>query len=442
MLSTKIYIRRPLLATLHSHPMPQPPAISYISRAVPFPENGLYRRPPPRDKESNRMKNLISAILILIAPFSLLANSTSSAPSKLVLTFFGSPTCGECVEIRETLLKPLEHQHGDKLTIHYRDVDDTNDMKILNAMENGYKIKSSSPQELFFPDTVLLGKDEIMRYGRALIETALAHPEKWGYRHAYGDKSLDTVSAVQTIRERMKTWSFIGLFAMGFVDGINPCAIATMIFLISFLDTKKRSRSDILKIGLSFTGTVFITYFLIGLGAFRLFAAMQIYRWFNLAITLTAVGIALWVALMSIWDAIHYSRTKDTTDMKVQLPKSVKMLIHAVIRENLSSNRIVIGAVVTGFLVTLLAGVCTAKIYLPTITAMTRTFGFRLEGVLLLFFYNLLFVLPLLIVLTATAYGQNWSKLSKFQQKHMILVKLLLALAMLGLAAYLSIRLR
>jgi hypothetical protein len=306
-------------------------------------------------------------------------------------------------------------------------------------MEKAFHVKNPSTQELYFPDTVLIGYDAIMKNGRALIESRLSRPDAWAWAHAFGDSTIDTVKTASMIKDRMRTWSFIGLFAIGFVDGVNPCAIASMIFLISFLGTQQRKRSDVLKIGLAFTATVFLTYFLLGLGAFRILSLMDKFYWFSLAIRVTAVGIAVWVALLSIWDAVHYYRTKDTAEMKVQLPKGIKLLIHSVIRGNLTSGKIVVGAIITGFFVTLLEGACTAKIYLPTIMAMTHTFGFRLVGWLLLVFYNFLFVLPLLIVLIATAYGLKWNKLSKFQQKHMVLTKLLLALVLFGLAAFISI---
>jgi hypothetical protein len=358
----------------------------------------------------------------------------------LHLVFFGSATCGECMEIKEQLLKPLVAQHVQALKIDFRDVENPIDFNLANAFEKGYHVTQPSTQELFFPDTVLLGYDVIMKSGKPLIEYYLAHPEKWRYKHAYGNSAIDTINTAETIREKLKTWSFIGLFAIGFVDGVNPCAIASMIFLISFLGTQKRNRSDILKIGLAFTGTVFLTYFSLGLGAFRILSLMDKIYWFSVAIRVTAVGIAVWVAVLSIWDAVHYYRTKDASEMKVQLPKGIKLLMHSVIRGNLSSNKIVVGAVITGFFVTLLEGACTAKIYLPTIMAMTRTFGFRIVGWLLLVLYNFLFVLPLLIVLIATAYGLKWNRLSKFQQKHMVFAKLLLALVLFGLAAFISIR--
>jgi hypothetical protein len=376
---------------------------------------------------------------LLIAVFPVSSQEKDKAPAFLRLTFFGSATCGECMEIKESILKPLARQHHDTLQIEYRDIEVQKDLTLLTAMEKGYNVKNPSPQELYFPDTVLVGYDAIMKSGRSLIETYLSHPEKWHYAHAYGDSSIDTTKTAEMIRDRMKTWSFIGLFAIGFVDGVNPCAIASMIFLISFLGTQKRKRADVLKIGLAFTCTVFVTYFMLGLGAFRILSLMDKFYWFSIGIRVVAVGIAVWVALLSIWDAVHYYRTKDTGEMKVQLPKGIKLLIHSVIRGNLSSNKIVVGAIITGFFVTLLEGACTAKIYLPTIMAMTKTFGFRLAGWLLLVFYNFLFVLPLLIVLTATAYGLKWNRLSSFQQKHMVLTKLLLALVLFGLAAFISI---
>jgi hypothetical protein len=383
------------------------------------------------------MKKQLALLIMVVIFFSSLAKGGND--SRLHIIFFGSSTCGECLEIKEKILKPLSKQYADKLEITYRDIEIEKDLTLLTQMEKAYNVKTPSPQELYFPDTVIIGYDDIMKCSKQYIESRLAKPETWAWQHAFGDSTIDTTHTAAMIKDRMKTWSFIGLFAIGFIDGVNPCAIASMIFLISFLGTQHRKRSDVLKIGLSFTGTVFITYFLIGLGAFRLLSLMDKFYWLSLAIRVMAVGIALWVAILSIWDAIHYYRTKDTGEMKVQLPKGIKLLIHSVIRGNLTSNKIVVGAIITGFFVTLLEGACTAKIYLPTIMAMTHTFGFRLVGWILLLIYNFLFVLPLLIVLMATAYGMKWNKLSKFQQKHMVLTKLLLALVLFGLAAFISI---
>jgi cytochrome c biogenesis protein CcdA len=380
------------------------------------------------------MQKTASLLLTLAA-----ASGLFAAPaSKLVITFFGSPACDECITIREQLLKPLQAGHPSTLDIHFRNVEDPKDLALLTTMEKGYKVGSSPSQELYFPDTVLLGYDAIMRGGGPLVEKYLAHPEIWAYRHAYGDSTIDTVAAVEAMKEQVGKLTFIGLFAIGFVDGINPCAIATMIFLISFLGTQQRTRRDVLKIGLAFTGTVFITYLSIGLGVFKMLTLFKQNYWVSFSIRAIAVGVAVWVAVVSIWDAVRYYRTHDAREMKMQLPKGVKMLIHGVIKGNLTSNKLVAGAVITGFLVTLLMGVCTAKIYLPTIVAMTKNSTLRLRGWLLLILYNFLFVLPLLIVMVCAAFGMKWNRLSKFTQKHLALMKVLLALVMFALVWYIT----
>ena len=96
------------------------------------------------------------------------------------------------MEIRDSLLKPITKQYSPKLTIEYRDIDIENDLTLLTAMEKGYHVTKPSPQELYFPDTVILGYDDIMKNGRRLIDTWLSHPEKWQYAHAYGDSTIDT----------------------------------------------------------------------------------------------------------------------------------------------------------------------------------------------------------------------------------------------------------
>ena len=146
------------------------------------------------------MKSSNAWVLLLASIFAIYANQPSQ--SKLVLTFFGSPTCEECLEIKNTLLKPLEAQHESNLKIHFKNIEDEKDFALLTAMEKGYKVTASSSQELFFPDTVLLGYDAIMKTGRALIENYLSHPEKWAYHHAYGDSTIDTGSYVPGNRTR------------------------------------------------------------------------------------------------------------------------------------------------------------------------------------------------------------------------------------------------
>jgi hypothetical protein len=144
------------------------------------------------DRLAFSLKAAFSILFISILSF---AQEIQPASPALHLTFFGSSTCGECMEIKETLLLPLEKQNALKLKIEYRDIEIGKDLALLTAMEKGYSVAKPSPQELYFPDTVLIGYDNIMKNGRQFIESYLSKPEKWHYAHAYGDSTIDTVKA-------------------------------------------------------------------------------------------------------------------------------------------------------------------------------------------------------------------------------------------------------
>ena len=51
------------------------------------------------------------------------ADDNTSGAGKLILHFFGSPTCGECLEIKEAILYPAAKKHAGKIDLRTYDVD-------------------------------------------------------------------------------------------------------------------------------------------------------------------------------------------------------------------------------------------------------------------------------------------------------------------------------
>jgi hypothetical protein len=145
----------------------------------------------------------------------------------------------------------------------------------------------------------------------------------------------------------------------------------------------------------------------------------QIIRWI-------AAAAAAIIAVLSFRDAIVFWKTKKTDTIALQLPKQVKLRIHKII-----------GAIITGFLVTLLEAICTGQMYVPFIVAMTTDESLKLTGYLYLGLYNFLFVLPLLIVMILAFYGMKWNELAKKTQNNMVKIKILLGIVMTGLTIYL-----
>jgi cytochrome c biogenesis protein CcdA len=374
---------------------------------------------------------------LLIASF--LYGSVFSAQDKprrkLVLHFFGSSTCGECNTIKYELLQPLEKIHADKLSIEFHDSDNDKDFQLSIKFEDAFHVQESSPQELFFPDTFLLGFDDIMKWGKLLIEDRLNKPEKWNAAVL----SIDSTTLKSDIGKRLERFSFWAITGAGLLDGINPCAIATLIFLVSFLATQKRRRSEIIIIGIFFTAAVYVTYILIGIGIFKTLTFLEQYHRISQFIRWGAVIFAAGVGLLSLYDAFAYKKTGKTESIINQLPTPVKMKIHSIISVNLRGSQLVTGALITGFLVTLFEAVCTGQVYVPTIIVMTKASGFKLHGWLYLVYYNILFVLPLMLVIILAYFGMKWNELAKITQKNLILLKILIGLLMLSLAGFLVV---
>lgn len=290
---------------------------------------------------------------------------------------------------------------------------------------------------LFFPDTFLSGFDDIMRFGKPMIEKRIEENKSIGNTTKF---SSDTAVLNKFLEKKVMDWGFFaGTVVTGLIDGVNPCAIATMIFLISFLATRKKSKREIFVIGIAYTSTVFITYFAMGLGLKGILEKLESYYIISQIIRWAAFSLAILVALLSFRDAFVFHKTRDTENISLQLPKSVKLRIHKIISGNLSGTSLVIGSIITGFLVTLLEAICTGQMYVPYIVAMTQRDSLRVAGYLYLILYNFLFVLPLIIVMILAYYGLKWNDLAKKTQKNMAVLKILLGLVMTGLAIYLGV---
>ncbi|MCM8781405.1 MAG: hypothetical protein NC908_05735, partial [Candidatus Omnitrophica bacterium] len=227
----------------------------------------------------------------------------------------------------------------------------------------------------------------------------------------------------------------------GLVDGINPCAFTAIVFFISFLAVQGYRRRHLLAIGLSFILAVFITYILIGLGLFRFLYIMAGFYWASKILYYLIAGLCFILSALAIYDLWLFKKTKSTEGMTLQLPKIIKDRIHTIIgihyrktgqdrqtKTTTSFIGLITSAFVVGFLVSLLEAVCTGQLYLPTITFVLKEPSLKLKALWYLVLYNLMFIVPLLLVLLFALLGTTSEGFSRFVKKHIIIIKLLMAL--------------
>jgi hypothetical protein len=89
---------------------------------------------------------------------------------------------------------------------------------------------------------------------------------------------------------------------------------------------------------------------------------------------------------------------KEFNKMVLQLPLGIKQRIHKNIKERTAVGGIIFGSFLAGFLISFLEFGCTDQVYLPTITYIISISEFALKPILALFAYNVMFILPLILI--------------------------------------------
>lgn len=204
----------------------------------------------------------------------------------------------------------------------------------------------------------------------------------------------------------------------GFVDGLNPCAFAVLLFFIAFLFTIGRTKKYIWKIGLVYIMAIYLAYLLIGLGLLKaiIFSGSPHF--------MAKLGAWL-VIILGIINLLNYLFPQ--FPLKLHIPALSKDLI-----QKWMAKASVPAAFISGFLVGLCTFPCSGGIYVA-IVGLLASQATKLQGILYLLLYNLMFVSPLVIILILAANPKSVEKLTALEAASNRYLRLGLALAMIVL---------
>ena len=260
-----------------------------------------------------------------------------------------------------------------------------------------------------------------------------------------GITTEETKRAEETIVERFKSFGVFAILLAGSIEGLNPCALATLIFFISYLTMIGRKRDEIFVVGMGFSGSSFVTHLLLGLGILSFIQHFSFFSLFSRMVYLITFIFSLFLGIFSLYDYTQLKRGRPSK-MRLQVPNFIKRRIHHIIRTRSiefeankegQSFRFLFVAVFIGFIVTLLQSTCTSQVYLPTLLFVTNIPSLRESAVLYLILYNLIYVLPLLAIFGIVYWGVTSEQLSFFLQKRASTIKLLTSLFFFALAGIL-----
>lgn len=378
-----------------------------------------------------RQPGFKTALAAFLALFSCLA-AFAEQGGKVQLELFHQAGCKECELVKSLVLPGLEERFGGEFELRLLETGEkANFLRLLEYQEK-LKIEANEPVALIVDgQRALCGYKEIAEKAQgfladALAERAAASPAKGGNAPP-PDEGL--------LKRRAGRMTVAAVALAGLLDGLNPCAFSTLVFLLSVLAAAKVRDGRLLAVGLSYCLASFLCYTLLGLGVFKLLKAMNSFQLFQSAFNWAMAALLLLLALLSFRDAWLYRKTGEGGKLLLRLPTALKTLVNAILKRGLSYRWLVPGAFLAGLAVTLLESVCTGQVYLPTLALLAKEAEEPWRWLSLLLLYNALFALPLLTLFALVYSGARTPQLLAWSRRNVAPSKILLGLLFLALAA-------
>ncbi len=354
----------------------------------------------------------------------------------LHILYFGSPRCQSCRRVEDALLPKLEEKWGNQIIIDRFNIEDPNAYAQLISLRKRYGVEDKrSPFTLFIGSSSITGrKDLSSRLDRAIAE-ALDKDEQT----IFPEQVEVTHNQARTFFQSLSFWAVVGA---GLIDGVNPCAFATLVFFLSLLSYAKSTKRQMMIVGLGFTTSVFVVYLLLGLGAFRALQALSVFSVISKVIFALTFVLLIYLFILAIRDTIrYYASGRKTEDQTLQLSQRNKRRIHQIMRKGLKTRNLLLGSSGIGALVSLFEAVCTGQVYLPTIVLMLKDPSLSAHAFFFLLLYNVLFITPLLFVFALAYVGTASEQFADWSKRNFGVTRIALSVLFLLLAVLMALEL-
>ncbi len=223
----------------------------------------------------------------------------------------------------------------------------------------------------------------------------------------------------------MDTQFLLILFPAALADSINPCAFAILFIILSSILSKTGSREKTLLTGLAFTFAIFMSYYLMGIGLYKAFA----FSWQFFYLQLWAGILATLIGLGNMKDYFFPEKF-----FRMEMPQSFRIKSRGLIQLITSP----LGAFVVGILISLFLLPCTWWPYLTVLTYLaSESPTLQLQGYVYLLIYNLIFILPFLIINFLVYFGtSDIAELKEYREYYTREIHLIVWVLMFGLGLY------
>lgn len=229
----------------------------------------------------------------------------------------------------------------------------------------------------------------------------------------------------------------ITLFAVisgGLVDGINPCAFTVLLLFITALTTTLKAgeeniaalRTRMISIGGIYIAAIFLTYLALGVGILQ---SLSFFTEQHIPARIAALG----AILLGLW------MIKDYFVPELGWQLHAPHWVGAKARR-MGQNATLPSLVFGGFLIGLCTVPCSGAVYLAVLSLLALQSS-ALLGYGYLVLYNLVFILPLVVILVTATSRPSLNRIAHWNLHHKERVRLILGggVVMMGLVILITV---
>lgn len=361
-----------------------------------------------------------------------------AAPSEIY--FFFGDGCPHCATVEPTI-DALEVKYPEISVGRYEVYGNKQNAALLFALYDQYGVpenRQGAIPVVFVGDTYFIGDRPIIDNIEREIERLLAtgagksSDESVFTEATQSVPSQNSTATVTPSRDETvsadaapeRPYSLWAITAAAAVDSINPCAIAVLLILLTALMLGAHDKKRALLGALAFTASIYIAYFLFGLGL------LQLITFTGLAgIIGKIVGIvAALIGLANLKDFFFYGKGGFVMEIPLKWRPTLKKLLRSVTSP--------LGAFLIGFVVTLFELPCTGGPYFFVIGLLAQAQSVW-SVVPVLLYYNVVFVVPLLVIAFLVYFGfASIERADAWKEKNIKVLHLVAGVIMLALGVW------
>jgi cytochrome c biogenesis protein CcdA/glutaredoxin-related protein len=347
--------------------------------------------------------------------------SATLAQEKKTAVLFYANWCPHCQKVDAFL---EEKGFYEKYDIKKLNFDEKKNKKLLGeifAIRSPKKLDGSKTEAgipaLIVDDQLIAGDQPIIARFESALESSNGTTEEF-----IASLQQPKVNVVKNGSTGNEVPIFVLLLA-ALADAANPCALAVLILLLATVISAKGKNYALLS-GLMFSLAIFLSYLLMGFGAYKAITVFNIAKYLSLG----AGILAILIGLANFKDVFWYGKF-----FIMEVPMSWRPKMQEIIRSATNPW----SAFGVGFAVSLFLVPCASGPYVSILAKLAEKVD-PAKTVSLLMLYNLVFVSPmLLITLAMYFFNIKMKKLEAIRKNNLRLLHAITGIIMLVLGAYL-----